>query len=214
MRSKILLPLAFLMSVGGAFYLLHGKPDVSPTTQTAPDAKVTRATVGSIARTIRLTGQTSARKYANVIAPIPRGGEGGRANLVLVRLVKAGSRVRTGEEIAAIDAQSTLDHIDDVTDTVKQAESDVLKRKAEQVIQSETLQQTLRQAKSDMEKARLDAKPNGILTEIERQLLELNVQQTEARYKDLSKSVADQQASFEAEIRILQITATRQRRHL
>jgi HlyD family secretion protein len=212
MRLKILLPLALLMLAGGALYLLHGKPDVSPAKP--PEFKVARVAMGTVSRTIRLTGQTSARRYANINAPIPRAGESGRSPLTLMRLVKAGSKVKKGDEVAAIDAQDTLDHIDDVADTVKQAESDVLKRKAEQAIEWETMQQTLRQAKSDMEKARLDAKPAGILTPIERELLELNVQQTEARYKELQKSVASQQASFAAELRILEITATRQRRHM
>jgi HlyD family secretion protein len=212
MRLKILLPVALVILAGGALYLLHGKPDVSPAKP--PDFKVARVAAATLTRTVRLTGQTSARTYANISAPIPRAGEGGRAPLILLRLVKAGSRVKKGDEVAAIDAQSTLDHIDDVMDTVKQAESDVLKRKAEQAIQWETLQQTLRQAKSDMEKARLNAKPAGILTPIERELLELNVQQTEARYKELQKSVSEQQTSFAAELRILEITAMRQKRHM
>jgi HlyD family secretion protein len=213
MRFKIIVPLAIATLAGGALFLLHGKQDAPQQTKSL-GFKVAKVSTGTITRTIRLTGQTSARKYANISAPIPRGGEGGRASLILLRLVKAGSRVKKGDEVAAIDAQSTLDHIDDVMDTVKQAESDVLKRKAEQAIQWETLQQTLRQAKADMDKARLDAKPAGILTPIERELLELNVQQTEARYKELQKNTSEQQASFAAELRILEITAIRQRRHM
>jgi len=210
MRFKMLLLAAAAALGGGALYMLEGsqgspKPKVS-------DFKVATATIASIARTVRLTGQTSAQRYVNITAPRPRAPESN--TLILLKLVKAGSFVRKGEEVAAIDAQSTLDHIDDVKDTVKQADSDVLKRKAEQAIESETLRQTLRQAKSDMEKARLDAKPAGILTPIERQLLELNAEEMEARYTELQKSVAEQQASFAAEMRILAITALRQRRHL
>lgn len=211
MRFKLLLlPIAVTLG-SGALYLLQGKQE-TPKPQLV-DAKVAKAVVTSIARTVRLTGQTSARRYANIVAPMLRGPEGNR-NLILLKVVKAGSFVRKGEEVAAIDAQSTVDHIDDVKDTVKQASEDVLKRKAEQAIEFETLLRTLRQAKSDMEKARLDAKPAGILTPIERQLLELNVQQNEARYTELQKSVADQQASFAAELRILEITLERQKRHL
>ncbi len=212
MRLKILLALALAMLAGGALYLLHGKPDVSP--GKTPDFKTAKVAAGTVTRTIRLTGQTSARKYANITAPILRGGEGGRGSLILLKLVKAGSRVKVGDEVASIDAQSTLDHIDDLADTVKQAESDVLKRKAEQAIQWETLQQTLRQAKADMDKARLDAQPAGLLTPIERQLLELNVQQTEARYTALQKSLSEQKTSVAAEIRILELTTIRQRRHM
>lgn len=213
MRSRILLLAALLALGGGALYVLHGKQQAPKQKTPLTDFKVAKAYSGSIARTMRLTGQTSARRFANITAPMPRGAESNR-NLILLSLAKAGSFVRKGEEIARIDAQSTEDHIDDVKDTVTQAEADVVKRKAEQAIEFQNLQQTLRQAKSDMEKARLDAKPAGILTAIERQLLELNVQQTAARYEELQKNIVQQQASFAAEIRILEITALRQRRHL
>jgi HlyD family secretion protein len=211
MRLKILLLASAVALGGGALYMVEGKQG-SPKPKTS-NFKVATAAMTSIVRTVRLTGQTSAKIYANITAPMLRGPEGNRG-LILLKLVKAGSFVKKGEDVAAIDAQSTLDHMDDVRDSVKQADADVLKRKAEQAIEAEMLRQTLRQAKSDMDKARLDAKPAGILTPIERQLLELNVQQTEARYTELLKSVAEQQASFAAEIRILEITAQRQRRHL
>ncbi len=210
MRLKILLLAVVLAMGGGALYMLQGKQQ-APKSKT-PGFQVATAAPASIARTIRLTGQTSARRYANINAPRPRLADSNR--LVLLTLIKAGTFVRKGEQIATIDGQFTADHIDDVIDLVKQADADVLKRKAEQAIEWETLQQTLRQAKSDMEKARLDAKPVEILTQIERDLLELNVQQTAARYTELLKSVAEQKQSFEAEIRILEITAARQRRHL
>lgn len=210
MRLKILLLVAVVAMSGGALYIVQGKQQTPKLT--IPQAKVAVATSATIARTVRITGQTSARRYANINAPRPRGPDTNR--LVLLTLVKAGSSVRKGDVVATIDAQSTEDHIDDVTDMVKQAEADIQKRKAEQAIESQNLQQTLRQAKADMEKARLEAKPAVLLTPIERDLLQLNVQQTEARYKELEKNIAQQQASFTAEIRILEITAERQRRHL
>jgi len=210
MRLRILLLAAVLAMGGGALYMLQGKQQ-APKSKTSA-FKVATVAPASIARTVRLTGQTSARHYVNINAPRPRLADSNR--LVLLTLIKAGTFVRKGEQIATIDGQFTADHIDDVIDLVKQADADVLKRKAEQAIEWESLQQTLRQAKADMEKASLDAKPAGILTQIERDLLELNVQQTEARYTELLKSVAEQKKSFEAEIRILDITAARQRRHL
>jgi len=210
MRLKILFVLAIASLAGGALYLLHGKPDVSP--GKASEFRTVKATAGTVARTLRLSGQTSARRFSNVTAPRVMGGEGGP--LILLRLVKAGSHVRQGDEVAAIDAQSTIDHVDDIMDTVRQAEADIVKRKAEQAIEWDTMQQTLRQAKSDLDKARLDAKPAGILTPIERELLEVAVQEADARYTQLQKSLADKKTSFAAEIRILEITAQRHRRHM
>jgi HlyD family secretion protein len=212
MRSKIVLSLALAALVAGAAYLLSGKPNVSKEPVPATDLHVAKATVGNIERVLRLTGQTSARTYVNVTAPMLRGPEANKA-LVLMKLVKPGAHVKKGELIAQIDAQATRDHVDDVADNVKQADSDIRKRKAEQEIEWQNLQQTLRVAKSDMEKARLDAKTTGLLTEIERELLQLNVEETEARYQQLQKDLTFHKAANQAEIRILELTKDRQQRH-
>ena len=212
MKRKVLYVAAFLaLSGGGALYLLHGKQELPK--DNVPGFKTAKVEPRTIQQVLRLSGQTNARRYVNVNAPLLRGPETNRA-MVLIKLVGAGAYVRKGEIVAQIDAQSTQDHIDDILDTVKQATADVAKRKAEQAIEWENLQQTLRQAKSDMEKARLDAQEAPLLTSIEKELLELNVQETEARYKQLQQNLAQQKASFAAEIRILEITLERQRRHL
>lgn len=171
-----------------------------------------KATRGTFLKTMRLAGQTSARNFVNINAPTPKGPESNRS-LILLKLVKPGAFVKKGELIASIDAQSTADHVDDVADMVKQADSDIRKRKSEQQIEWETLQQTLRQSKSDMEKAKLDAKTTVLLTDIERELLELNAEETAARYKQLQQDLVFHKAGFDAEIRILEYTKERQQRH-
>jgi HlyD family secretion protein len=211
MRSKILLLAALAGLIAGAAYLLSGKTSPSKPAST-PDRHIATATLGNIESTLRLTGQTSARTYVNMTAPMLRGPESNRA-LVLMKLVKPGAQVKKGELVAQIDAQATRDHVDDVADSVKQADADIRKRKAEQEVEWQNLQQTLRVAKSDMEKARLDAKTTGLLTEIERELLKLNVEETEARYRQLQKDLAFHKSANEAEIRILEITKDRQQRH-
>lgn len=211
MRAKILLLLAIAGLGAGAAYLLSGK---TQTPKPAPEInfQVAKAAPSTIQRVLRISGQTSARKYFNVTAPMLRGPEAGKA-LVLIKLVKSGAPVKKGDLIAQIDAQATEDHLDDIVDQVRQGNADIVKRKAEQAVEWETLQQTLRQAKSDYEKAKWDAKPAGILTDIERELLQLNVEETEARYKQLQENLKFQRSAFDAEIRILEITKERQQRH-
>lgn len=211
MRSKLLLLAVLAALVAGAAYLLSGKTSLTKPAS-APDQHIAVARRGNIEQTLRLTGQTSARKSVNMTAPMLRGPESNRS-LVLMKLAKPGAHIKKGELVAQIDAQATRDHVDDVADNVKQADADIRKRKAEQEIEWETLQQTLRVAKSDMEKARLDAKTTGLLTEIERELLKLNVEETEARYQQLQKDLPFHKAAYDAEIRILEITKDRQKRH-
>jgi multidrug efflux pump subunit AcrA (membrane-fusion protein) len=211
MQAKAALSLGLVALCAGAAYLLSGK-STTPNSSGSDDRHVAIAKLGNIDRILRLTGRTSARKYSNIIAPTPRGPEGGRA-LVLMKLVKPGAYVKKGELIAQIDAQSTQDHVEDVADSVRQAEADIEKRKAEQRVEWESLQQVLRTAKSDRDKALLDAKTTGLLTDIERELLKLNVEEAEARYTQLQKDLAFHKAANEAELRILDITRERQKRH-
>ena len=78
---------------------------------------------------------------------------------------------------------------DDVHALVVQAESDVRKRIADQAIEAETLQQSLRQAKAAMDKAKLDFAAQEIRTSIDQELLKLSVEEAEATYKELLQEV-------------------------
>ena len=161
---------------------------------------------------LRLAGQTSARNFVNMTAPQQRGPESDK-KLELMKLVANGAHVHKGDLIAEIDAQPVKDHIDDVADTARQAEADIAKRKAEQAIEWEQLQQTLRVAKADAEKAKLDAQTTVLLTQIERELLQLAVEETAARYKKLQEDVSYHRTANAAELRILEITARRHQLH-
>ncbi|MFN0168162.1 MAG: efflux RND transporter periplasmic adaptor subunit, partial [Bryobacteraceae bacterium] len=167
---------------------------------------------GTIQRTIRVTGQTAARNFVTITAPMMRGPDSGRA-LVLIQLAEGGQRVKKGDLIAQIDAQSLKDHIDDVHSQVVQADADIKKRKAEQAIDWENLQQTLRAAKAELDKAKLDAGAMEIRMPIDIELLKLAVDEAEARLKQLQQDLKNRQDSFNAEIRILELTRDRHKRH-
>ena len=211
MRLKILL-LAAAVVVTGTVYLLSGKTEPSKSQTGAADLHLARATKGTISKTLRLAGQTSARNFVNIVVPRMNGPESNKP-LILMKLAAPGSHVRKGQLIAELDAQQYKDHVDDVADFVRQADADIRKRTSEQQIEWETLQQTLRQAKADMEKAKLDAKTTSLLTDIERELLELNAEETTARYQQLQKNLKFQKEEYDAEIKILQYTKERQTRH-
>ena len=211
MRSKVAISVGLAALCAGAAYLLYGKT-VSSKAPVGHDENVAVARVGNIDRVMRLTGKTSARSFSNITAPMLRGPESGKS-LVLMKLVKAGAFVKKGDLIAQIDAQATQDHVDDVADSVKQGEADIQKRRAEQQVEWESLQHVLRTAKSDRDKALLDAKTTVLLTDIERELLKLNVEETEARYSQLQKDLPFHKAANAAELRILDLTRERQKRH-
>jgi HlyD family secretion protein len=174
--------------------------------------RTAKIAVGTLERTVRVGGQTSAREFVNVTAPIMRGPEGNR-DMVLIELVPSGSMVKKGQKIGQIDAQSVQDHIDDLNDTIHAAEADVSKRRAEQQIEWEQLQQTLRASKATYDKAKLDAGAGEVRTDIERQLLQLSLDEAEASYKQQLADTTSKRASHQAELKILEITRERHTRH-
>lgn len=201
-----------LAAVAGAGYWVWAR--TQPVNDAVTPAAIKTATVtnGVVTRHVRVTGQTSARKYANITAPLLRGPEGGRA-LVLLFLAKSGGMVKKGDQLVEIDGQSMADHLEDVKDTVEAAASDVKKRRAEQAIDMENLQQTLRVAKAEWDKAKLDASAAEVRTEIERQLLQLAEEEARARYNQLQADVKFKETAQRAEIRILELTEERHKRH-
>jgi HlyD family secretion protein len=212
-RGWLILLCAVLIVAGGyvAWRLVARKTPAQPAA--AAGIKTAKAFVGPLTVMLRVTGQTSARNFANITAPILRGPEN-RGSLVLLELAKSGSSVRKGQLVAKLDAQSAQDHIDDVEDTVRAAENDVLKRQAEQKVEWENMQQTLRVTKAAYEKAKLDYSAAEVKTDVERELLKLSMDEAAARYQEQQKDVAQRKVSQDAEIKILQYTLERHRRHL
>lgn len=186
-----------------------------PATDTTVFASVKTATVaaGPVEKVVRVTGQTSARDFANVIAPILRGPEA-RNSLILTTLVKPGVTVRQGDVVATIDGQWLVDHMDDVRDQIRQAENDVLKRKAEQSVETEQLQQTIRVAKANWDKAKLEFQAAEVRSDVEKELLKLSMEEAQARYNQQLADVNQKKIAHAAELKILDITVDRHRRHL
>src|SRR5271165_4372667 len=164
---------------------------------------------------LRLAGQTSARRYSNIAAPLL--GDRDSRPFELTYLVNSGTVVKKGQTIAQLAAQSNSDLTEEAGDPAKQAKAEIVRRKAEQAIAWDTLQQSLRQAKSDADRARAEragegARQSGTLSDIDRELLRLNQEEADARYSKLQETVKLQRASFDAEIRILELSSERQKR--
>jgi len=174
--------------------------------------KTAKVTIGNLERTIRVGGQTAAINFANVTAPAMRGPDANR-EMILLKTAVPGSWVKKGTLIAAIDAQSMQDHVDDLGDTIQAAQADVRKRRAEQQIEWENLLQTLRVSKSEVDKAQLDYNAGEVRTDIERQLLKLSLDEAQAHYKQAQADLEFKKASQTSEIKILEYTLMRHTRH-
>ncbi|MCC7497197.1 MAG: efflux RND transporter periplasmic adaptor subunit [Bryobacterales bacterium] len=205
----IILAAGLVVLAAGAYFLLRSRA-----TRQAPVTliRTSRISRGTLLRTVRASGQTAARDFASVRAPRIIGPESGQ-NLILMKLAKGGAFVRKGELLAQLDGQSLADHVDDVSDTVRQAEADVRKRAAEQAVEYDQIVQTARVVKADLDKSQWDLKALEIRTGIDQELLKLAVDENQARYKESIADLKNKKDSQRSELRILEITSLRQRRH-
>jgi hypothetical protein len=208
--AGIILLLAVVIAV--AAYYLWPRQRVEKQAVAAPVIRTLRIGKGMLHRTMRLTGTTSAGRFANIAAPLLRGPESGRA-LVLMQLIKSGARAKKGEIVALIDGQAAKDHIEDVNATIQTAESDIKKRKADQAIEDESLRQALTQVKARLDKAKLDIGASEVRTVIDQELMKLAVEQAEAEYKEQLADIRTNEVSNRAELRILELTRDRHVRH-
>jgi HlyD family secretion protein len=210
-RKWVALVLLLAVLAAGAAYLLRPRLERKPAAQAAA-VRTFKMVPTTVHRTMRVAGTTSARNFANIVAPMIRGREAS-STLTLIYLAKSGAIVKKGDLIAQIDAQASKDHIDDVHALVVQADGDVRKRKADQAIEEENLRQSMRLSKATLDKAKLDYGAQEIRTAIDQELLKLTIEESEARYKELVEEIKITEVSHAAEIRILELTRDRHVRH-
>ena len=208
-RWKLILPLGLAVLGAVLAYQFWPRPQPAAKQALGGGVRTTKVAMGALIRTVRVGGQTSARNFALLTVPVFRGGEN-RGNLNLLKLAKPGSMVKKGDMMAQIDAQAALDRLDDANDSVEQAEANIRKRKAEQAVDSGNLQQNLRVAKADWDKARMDDQAAEVKTEIEREFLHLNAEEYAARYKQMEGDIPTSLASDKSELKIMEIDRDRQ----
>ena len=213
-RWAWLLGMVVLIAGGLAAWLLLKGGRSADQKQAAAMAglKTAKVAVGPLLQTVRVSGLTASRSFVNMTAPILRGPEGGR-EMSLLFLIQSGAHVKKGQLVAQIDSKTLEDHLDDIDDDIEQADADIRKRKAEQAVDLENLNQSIRGAKAEFEKAQLEAKASEVRTEVERELLKLTAEETAARYKQVQTDTQHKLAGYAAEIKILGITRERNVRH-
>lgn len=159
---------------------------------------------GSLQVRVRINGNTAARNFANVSAPLLRGPESDHP-MTLMTLSPAGTLVRKGALVASFDPQQMSDHLDDTRDGLNNQENAVLKRQAELKLEQERLAQRLRAARGALEKAKLDLKTIEVRSAIRAESFRLAVEEAEALYRALQEEVRFQSESQRAALRMQEI---------
>jgi multidrug resistance efflux pump len=200
------------LAVGTLIWRLYDTNQQEQARAALPVVKTVAVREGILHQTVRVSGTTAARNFANVTVPKLTGPEGNRP-MTILNLATNGSYVRKGQIVMEIDGQSLQDHVDDVHATVVQAQMDVDKRKAEHALDMENLMQSVRVAKSELDKAALDVKAKELRTAVDQELLQLSYEEAQAKYNQLLKEVELKKQSQASEMKILQYTTDRHTRH-
>lgn len=208
----LLLGLAILAVAAGLYYYLHSARQNAARQAAVTAAKTATVHRGNLEVRLRLAGSTTAQDYVNIVAPRLRGPDAGP--MIILKLASSGQMVKQGDILVEFDPQSMKDHLDDTIDGLRDKQNDVQKRKVNNELQMENLQQTLRQAKAAVDKARLDYKTLEVRTDIDRELLRLSLEEAEAAYKEMLTDVDLTRQSLAADLRNAEIAMRMEELHV
>jgi multidrug efflux pump subunit AcrA (membrane-fusion protein) len=210
-----ILGLAIVAAIGWFLGPLREVVRAPSSTATVLGPPTVTAALGTLERRLRVSGTIAAEDFAAIRAPTMRAGrEAGRSQLTLINLAAAGSIVKQNDVVAEFEFKWLEDHIDDVQSSLVQSESDVSKRRAEIMILRQTEAQALRTARGERDKAELDLRTAEVRSEIEAEILRLNLQETEAALKQLEEEYKLQEIAHNAELRSLELKVAKNRMHM
>src|ERR1035438_6661291 len=185
--------------------------------------------LGDLHATVRVNGTVNAQNFAALMAPrilgsrsgLNRGGDSGSINggggggggggpqgdfsLVLMKLAKPGVHVKTGDVVAEFDPQNQLQRLDDYKDSAVQQENTVKKMLANLAAVQEAHDQSVRAAKANWGKAKLDLQTADVRSAIDAEKFKLTVEEDDATYKQLVAEADLVDASQTAQIRVSQL---------
>jgi HlyD family secretion protein len=203
--------LTILTLSGGAFlfYRMHVQSSRAAVTASVRTVKVSSGAAGPV---LRVTGSTTARIYASINAPVMMGPDSGRG-LLLQTVARSGSMVKAGEVVGQLDTQAIDDHADDVLALVQQADDAIKRRRADQTIELENWRQSILSAKAVWDKAKLDYAARAIRTDIDQEVLKLDMDEAEATYHNAVTGLAITKEKFASQIALLLSQKEQQVRH-
>ncbi|MCC6341025.1 MAG: HlyD family efflux transporter periplasmic adaptor subunit [Bryobacterales bacterium] len=138
---------------------------------------------------------------------IPGGGGGGGGGgrdfgSVLQKLVLPGAMVTKGDTVAEFDRQYMLLRVDDYKSGVDQQALNMRSMLANLEVTRTAHEQSIRSAKADVEKAKLDLKTIPVRSAMDSERFRLALEEAEARLKQLMTEVPYVDASEKAQVRI------------
>jgi multidrug efflux pump subunit AcrA (membrane-fusion protein) len=157
---------------------------------------------GDFLRTIRITGSTEAVRAYVVQAPQLAGGG---SQMVLVRLVHAGTRVHQGDVLAEFDQQDQLKQFRDSQADYLGFLDKIKKQVADNATDLAKDQTALQAADDEYQKAKLEMAKNEVVSRIDADRNRLMLEQDEATLKQLRQTFDLKEHSRQTQLKDLEI---------
>jgi multidrug efflux pump subunit AcrA (membrane-fusion protein) len=169
-------------------------------------ARVERRT---FVRTLRLSGTVEAVHSYSVLAPRLTGGDFGE--MILTKLTRGGTRVKTGDLLAEFDREAQLKSFIDKQAEYRDLENQIASKKAEQEAARAHDDTELKQAEDAVGTAKLEVQRSEVVSRIDAEKNKLNLEAAEATLKQLRQTYDLKRGAAQADLRLLEIKRDRAR---
>lgn len=186
----------------------------SPPGSSAPtvgSAAAGPVSVTPTAGALRLSGTVEAVQSRTVFVPRM---QGPLLPLLIIDLVKAGTRVESGDTLVEFDPQQQQREAFDRRAEVINLQSEIDKKRAEQAAAEAKDRTELAAAEHDVDRARLEVRKNDLIPRIDAEKNTLALTQAIARFDQLKITFGLKREAAQAELRILEIRRDRAQRAL
>lgn len=200
--AAVILVAALVVAARVVVHLDAGTPDVK-----APGAATYTVARRDFVRSVRLNGTVEAVESTAIQAPRLAGQNNN--SLVIMRLVPNGTTVKPGDMLVEFDRQEQLRNAIDRRADLTDLEQQIKRRQAEEMAAKATDDSTLSQARSALEKTRLELVKNDLLPKIEAEKNTLAHEEAQARLEQLQATYDLKRAAAAADIKVLEIRRDR-----
>jgi HlyD family secretion protein len=178
-----------VIAVAGAGIAMNAR------TGSAPNVTTAEVTRGDFVDYIQIRGDIRPAKSIVLAAPLQAGGE-----LQIVKLVKNGTAVKTGDLVVEFDATSLQQRLQERRSELKTADGEIEQSQAQAKITQEQQATNLMKAKYDVDRAKLDLGKRDLISRIEFEEAKLSLKDAEQRLKEVEAKALSAKAGSDAEL--------------
>lgn len=161
----------------------------------------------SFVRSVRLHGVLEAVQYYGVTAPRMSGP--GMSSLIVTKLAKSGTKVKTGDLLVEFDRQQQIRNALDREAEYRDLLQQINKKRADQAASLATDQTELAKAEHAVQAASLELRKNEVVSQIDAEKNRQNLEEAKAAFDQLKQTFQLKRRAAVAELRILEIQRDR-----